>query len=303
MIFGGETLNVQAIKPWFDVHGDRHPQLVNMYGITEATVHVSYYPLSCADLERPACSPIGRPIADLSVHVLDRYGNLSPVGVPGELYVGGAGLARGYLNRPDLTAEKFVSDLFVEEATSALQDGGPGPLVAGRELGVPRAARPASEDPRLPYRTWRDRKLSSSSPGNPGRGGSGPGEILLAEASGGLHRAKGRGAAHQVAEPPLHLKRGSPRVHGAFGLGDAENIAFDAQRQGGPPGSSGPRRRDGRNWRMDIGASTRLEEVLAGIWAEVLGLSSERSASMTTFSNSAATPCYLSGPRPSSAKH
>ena len=68
--------------------------MVNMYGITETTVHVTYYPLSCADLERPACSPIGRAIDDLRLYVLDAYGNLSPVGVPGELCVGGRGLAR-----------------------------------------------------------------------------------------------------------------------------------------------------------------------------------------------------------------
>ena len=110
VIFGGEALNVQALKPWFDVHGDRHPQLVNMYGITETTVHVTCYPLSCADLERPAaytsqlneraaCSPIGRPIADLCVYVLDSCGSPSPLGVPGELYVGGAGL-RAWLSEP-----------------------------------------------------------------------------------------------------------------------------------------------------------------------------------------------------------
>jgi amino acid adenylation domain-containing protein len=81
---------------------------VNMYGITETTVHVTFRPLSRQDLETPWRSPIGVPIPDLSVHVLDRHGSPVPVGVPGEICVGGAGLARGYLGRPDLTAERFV---------------------------------------------------------------------------------------------------------------------------------------------------------------------------------------------------
>ena len=124
VIFGGEALNLQAIKPWFDVHGDRHPQLVNMYGITETTVHVTYYPLSCADLERPACSPIGRPIPDLRVYVRDLYGNLSPIGMSGELCVGGRGVARGYLNRPDLSDERFVPDPYVDQPEARLYKAG-----------------------------------------------------------------------------------------------------------------------------------------------------------------------------------
>jgi len=78
-----------------------------MYGITETTVHVTWRPISREDLETPWRSPIGVPIPDLSVHVL-RDGEAAPIGVPGELCVGGAGVARGYLNRPDLTAERFV---------------------------------------------------------------------------------------------------------------------------------------------------------------------------------------------------
>jgi amino acid adenylation domain-containing protein len=113
VIFGGEALEPQSLKPWFDRHGDRSPVLVNMYGITETTVHVTYRPLSRADLARaPGSSPIGRPIPDLRAYVLDRHQQPVPVGVVGELHVGGAGLARGYLNRPGLTAERFVPDPF-----------------------------------------------------------------------------------------------------------------------------------------------------------------------------------------------
>ncbi len=80
-----------------------------MYGITETTVHVTYREVTQADL---AGSPIGVPIPDLRVHLLDRHLNLVPVGVPGEMLVAGGGLARGYLGRPDLTAERFIPDPF-----------------------------------------------------------------------------------------------------------------------------------------------------------------------------------------------
>ncbi|MCF4994541.1 amino acid adenylation domain-containing protein [Pseudomonas syringae] len=112
VVFGGEALEVKSLRPWFERFGDQAPQLINMYGITETTVHVTYRPLSMADLHRDASSPIGEPIADLSWYLLD--GDLNPVakGCIGELYVGRAGLARGYLNRADLTTLRFIPDPF-----------------------------------------------------------------------------------------------------------------------------------------------------------------------------------------------
>jgi len=108
VIFGGEALEFQSLRPWFERHGDRRPQLVNMYGITETTVHVTYRPVSLADLDGTPGSLIGEPIPDLQIYVLDPQRQPVPLGVPGELYVGGAGVARGYLNRPELTAERFL---------------------------------------------------------------------------------------------------------------------------------------------------------------------------------------------------
>jgi amino acid adenylation domain-containing protein len=110
VIFGGEALDLKSLKPWFDHHGDARPQLVNMYGITETTVHVTYRPLSIADLD--ATSVIGVPIPDLQLYLLDAERRPVPTGEPGEIYVGGAGVARGYLNRPELTAQKFIPDPF-----------------------------------------------------------------------------------------------------------------------------------------------------------------------------------------------
>lgn len=111
VIFGGEALRPSTLRPWFEHYGDGGPTLVNMYGITETTVHVTYRPLEAVDCEREG-SPIGVPIPDLSVYVLDDRGAPVPSGVPGELFVGGAGLARGYLNRAELTAERFVENPF-----------------------------------------------------------------------------------------------------------------------------------------------------------------------------------------------
>ena len=122
VIFGGEALEMQSLKPWFDRHGDQCPQLVNMYGITETTVHVTYRPLTSADVK--SGSVIGIPIPDLKVYILDRNRQLAPIGVPGELYVGGAGVARGYLNRPELTAEKFVVNPFTAKQGDRLYRSG-----------------------------------------------------------------------------------------------------------------------------------------------------------------------------------
>ena len=109
IIFGGEALEPQSLKPWFDRYGDKFPQLVNMYGITETTVHVTYRPLTAADTSRMG-SVIGRSIPDLNIYLLDKHFSPVPIGVPGELYVSGAGVARGYLNRPELTTERFISN-------------------------------------------------------------------------------------------------------------------------------------------------------------------------------------------------
>ena len=125
VIFGGEALEVQSLKPWFDRHGDQRPQLVNMYGITETTVHVTYRPVTAAaDFSAGRGSLIGVPIPDLELYVLDQNQNPVPIGVPGELHVGGAGVGRGYLNQPELTAERFVPNPFGPEAGERLYRSG-----------------------------------------------------------------------------------------------------------------------------------------------------------------------------------
>ncbi len=97
--------------------------LVNMYGITETTVHVTQYRLSGSDLDAINVSPIGRPLADLGVYVLDETLAPCPAGTVGELYVSGAGLARGYYSRGGLTAERFVPDPYGPPGTRMYRTG------------------------------------------------------------------------------------------------------------------------------------------------------------------------------------
>jgi amino acid adenylation domain-containing protein len=114
VVFGGEALNLAELRGWVERRGDERPRLVNMYGITETCVHVTYRRIGSAEVEGGAGSVIGRPLADLRLYLLDGHGVLVPAGTVGEVYVGGGGVARGYLRRAGLTAERFVCDPFRE---------------------------------------------------------------------------------------------------------------------------------------------------------------------------------------------
>ena len=112
VVFGGEALDPVALAPWVARHGHR-PRLVNMYGITETTVHVTHYRIGDTDVvpvREPVGSPIGQPLAHLRGVIVDRRGVELPAGPAGELWVGGEGLARGYLGDAARTAERFVPD-------------------------------------------------------------------------------------------------------------------------------------------------------------------------------------------------
>ncbi|HEX3531511.1 MAG TPA: non-ribosomal peptide synthase/polyketide synthase, partial [Thermoanaerobaculia bacterium] len=124
VIFGGEALEPASLRPWIERHGDERPRLVNMYGITETTVHVTVRKVGRAEVEAGGGSVIGRPIPHLSLHLLDAAGRLVPAGVAGEIQVGGAGVTAGYLGRPDLTAERFMPDPFAAEPGARLYRSG-----------------------------------------------------------------------------------------------------------------------------------------------------------------------------------
>jgi amino acid adenylation domain-containing protein/non-ribosomal peptide synthase protein (TIGR01720 family) len=107
--FGGEALNFKMLEPWLLRHGDDSPRLVNMYGITETTVHSSYRPVTLRDIREGNSKLIGVAIPDLDLHLLDDNQQAVAVDVEGEIYVGGDGVARGYLNRPELNSERFIT--------------------------------------------------------------------------------------------------------------------------------------------------------------------------------------------------
>ena len=110
LIFGGEALNPYKLRNWKSKHPDT--KIVNMYGITETTVHVTYREIGEEEIEK-GISDIGQAIPTLKVYIMNGD-TLCGIGMPGELCVTGEGVARGYLNRPELTAEKFVKNPFGE---------------------------------------------------------------------------------------------------------------------------------------------------------------------------------------------
>ncbi|MER6770907.1 amino acid adenylation domain-containing protein [Streptomyces bacillaris] len=120
IVLGGEALDPARLAPW--LHLPRAPRVVNMYGITETTVHVTTYTLT-PETALPGTSPVGRAIDDLRLYVLDRALRPVPPGVSGELYVSGAGLARGYRGRHALTAERFVADPYGPPGTRMYRSG------------------------------------------------------------------------------------------------------------------------------------------------------------------------------------
>src|SRR5262245_12731193 len=124
IIFGGEALELQSLKPWFRRYGGQSPQLINMYGITETTVHVTYYQVGAGDVENGKGSVVGRAIEDLQIYLMDGHMNLVPSRMMGEMYVGGGGVSRGYLRRADLTAERFIPNPYSKRAGGILYKTG-----------------------------------------------------------------------------------------------------------------------------------------------------------------------------------
>nr|WP_081431391.1 non-ribosomal peptide synthetase [Moorena bouillonii] len=122
LLIGGEALSVAHVQKALETLP--LTTIINGYGPTESTTFTCYYPIS-RQLETTIESiPIGQPIANTQIYILDSHLQLVPIGVPGELHIGGAGLARGYLNRPDLQAQKFIPNPFSQEEGERLYKTG-----------------------------------------------------------------------------------------------------------------------------------------------------------------------------------
>lgn len=113
IIFGGEALHFKNLEAWYERHGEERTKLINMYGITETTVHVTYREISRKDVESGQ-SLIGECIPDMSIYLLDDSQHQVKKGEIGEICISGAGLSKGYLNRPDITKKKFIDNPFGE---------------------------------------------------------------------------------------------------------------------------------------------------------------------------------------------
>ena len=144
----GEPLSTELVRQLYDKDIDR---IYDLYGPTEDTTYSTF-----ALRGRQGPATIGRPIANTQIYLLDQNLNPVPIGVPGELHIGGAGLARGYLNRPELTAEKFIPNPF-QENSSSLQDRRSGALSAGRQYRISGTHRQSGQAAGLSHRTGRDR--------------------------------------------------------------------------------------------------------------------------------------------------
>ncbi|MCD9875955.1 non-ribosomal peptide synthetase [Streptomyces guryensis] len=111
VVFGGEPLDTRMLLPWFDRHPERSCRVVNMFGITETTVHVTEQTLT-RKLALAATRSVGRALPGWHLYVMDPAGRLLPPGAAGEICVGGAGVALGYLGQQELTGSRFVPDPF-----------------------------------------------------------------------------------------------------------------------------------------------------------------------------------------------
>ncbi|WP_122315436.1 non-ribosomal peptide synthetase, partial [Pseudomonas cichorii] len=120
VIFGGEALDVRTLRPWTQHTPLSTTRLVNMYGITEITVHATFHAVTQAEIDTGDNGLIGEPLQDLCLRILDAWQQPVPVGVEGEIYIGGAGVARHYLNRPELNAERFIADPLASTPTARL---------------------------------------------------------------------------------------------------------------------------------------------------------------------------------------
>jgi amino acid adenylation domain-containing protein/non-ribosomal peptide synthase protein (TIGR01720 family) len=266
VVFGGEALDPRSLAPWWNRHGDRGPGLVNMYGITETTVHVTFRRLAPAETE----SAIGMPIPDLQVYVLDRGGEPVPVGVAGELCVGGAGVATGYLNRPDLSAERFVPDPYGARAGGRLYRSGD---LARRRAGGDLEYL-GRIDHQVKVRGFRIElgEIEAALAEHPrvgaavvvARDDTGDGPRLVAYVTGR------EGAAPDVEELRRHLKARLPEymVPAAFVLCASLQLTINGKvDRRALPAPAGERvAADGY-----VAPRGAVEQVLAGIWAEVLG--------------------------------
>jgi amino acid adenylation domain-containing protein len=273
VVLGGEALDPATLRGWVGGYGAARPRLVNMYGITETTVHVTIRPIGIGDLAG-SISPIGRPIGDLRVYLLDERMNEVPPGVEGEIYVGGPGVARGYLNRPVLTRERFVPDPFGAAGERLYRSGDLAVRLPNGELEYR-----GRGDQQVKLRGFRVElgEIERALLDQPDVRGA---ACALREDTPGLPRlvaylvpAPGRRPSPETIRGALADRLPAHMIPAAFvrlsSLPLTTNGKLDRARLPGP-GAEGD---DARDTSARTGAAgTATERMLAGIWRQVLGV-------------------------------
>ncbi|MEV7600679.1 non-ribosomal peptide synthase/polyketide synthase [Kitasatospora sp. NPDC089797] len=273
IVFGGEALDATRLGDWYARHPEDAPRLVNMYGITETTVHVTHAPLGLATAAAGGPAPIGDGLADLRLHLLD--GGLSPVpaGAVGELYVAGEGLARGYLNRPGLTATRFLADPYGPPGSRMYRTGD---RARRRSDGTLHYLGRADQQVKIRGFRIEPGEIEAALLTHPGVGQAAVGVHQDAAGTRRLvaHVVAGEGAAEppSAADLRAHLERLLPAylVPAAYvpmaalpltPNGKLDRRALPAPGPQGYPGAAG---------RARTAPRTRAEQLVAAAWAEVL---------------------------------
>jgi amino acid adenylation domain-containing protein/non-ribosomal peptide synthase protein (TIGR01720 family) len=264
VVFGGEALEPQRLRPWLDRHPGQ-PRMINMYGITETTVHASFREIVAGDVQSHA-SPIGVPLGHLAFFVLDEWMRPVPTGVVGELYVAGSGQAVGYVGRSGLTSTRFVACPFGGFGTRMYRTGD---LVRWDVDGQLHYLGRADEQVKIRgYRL----ELGEIQNALAGLNGVAQAAVIAREDRPGDKRLVAYivGSADPVesrrqlaARLPEYMVPAAVVVLEALPL--TVNGKLDAR------ALPAPEYQDGDNYRAP---ATAVEEVLAGIYAQVLGLES-----------------------------
>ncbi len=266
VVFGGEALEPQRLSAWFATHPGA-PRLINMYGITETTVHASFREITAADVDGTV-SPIGVPLAHLGFFVLDGWLRQVPVGVVGELYVAGAGVADGYVGRAGLSATRFVACPFGEPGARMYRTGDLAWWGADGELRYVGRA-----DEQVKIRGYRI-ELGEVQAVLAGLDGVGQAVVIVREDRPGDKRLVGyvTGTADPAAmRATLAERLPSYMVPAAVVVIEALPLTVNGKLD--KRALPAPEYQDGDHYRAP---TTAVEEILAGIYARVLGVEPPR---------------------------
>ena len=262
VVFGGEALEPQRLSTWLHSHPGL-PRMINMYGITETTVHASFREIGESDVAGNS-SPIGVPLDHLGFFVLDEWMRQVPVGVVGELYVAGAGLATGYLGRSDLTSTRFVACPFGEPGARMYRTGDLVRWAADGQLRYEGRA-----DKQVKIRGYRI-ELGEIQAALAGLNGIDQAAVIVREDRPGDKRLVGyvTGAVDPaVARAKLAERLPTYMVPASVVVLDALPLTVNGKLD--TRALPAPEFNDADSYRAPSGA---FEEILAGIFAEVLGV-------------------------------